>query len=121
MGLNFEETVAKQTEPGMVALRAPPQVLISLKRFARMCKDNVREARPAYNPTRGIQLTSAGVRTAFAQEDIQDLTGTEMKGADMDKSMVGILKRVALLLLVLATSGVGLFYLGLWLAFPDGI
>lgn len=44
-----------------------------------------------------------------------------MKGDDMDKSLSGIFKRVALLLLVLVSSGVGLFFLGLKLAFPDGI
>lgn len=37
------------------------QVVISLKRFAQRCKDNVREERPAYNPTKGLQLTPAGM------------------------------------------------------------
>lgn len=120
LGLEFEQAIATP-EPGMVPLKAPQQVLISLKKFAKICKANVREERPAYNPTRGLQLTPAGVRTAMAQEDIQELTGTEMKGADMDKSLSGIFKRVALLLLILVSSGVGLFYLGLQLAFPDGI
>lgn len=120
MGLEFEKAITTP-EPGMVPLRAPQQVLISLKKFARVCKDNVREERPAYNPTRGMQLTPAGVRTAMAQEDIQELTGTEMKGAGMDKSLGGIFKRVAILLVLLVSSGVGMFYLGLKLAFPDGI
>ena len=48
MGLEFEKAITTP-EPGMVPLRAPQQVLISLKKFARVCKDNVREERPAYN------------------------------------------------------------------------
>ena len=120
MGLEFEKAVASP-EPGMVPLKAPQQVLISLKKFARVCKDNVREDRPAYNPTKGLQLTPAGVRTAMAQEDIQELVGTDMRGADMDKSLGGIFKRVALLLLILVSSGVALFYLGLQFAFPNGV
>lgn len=120
MGLDIEQVMA-QPEPGMVPLRAPPQVLISLKKFAKVCKTNVREERPAYNPTRGLQLTPAGVRTAMTQEDIQELTGTEIKGADMDKTLSGILKRVALLVFILGVSGVVMFFVGLKLAFPDGM
>lgn len=119
LGLDFEKAL-QSPDPGMLKLKASQQVVIALKRFAKTVGTIAKE-RAEYNPVKGMQLTPAGVRTAMSQEDISNLVGTDMKGAGMDKTLVGILKRVALLLLALIGMGVGLYIVGLQLLFPDGI
>eukprot|EP00892_Ulva_mutabilis_P006777 jgi/Ulvmu1/4471/UM002_0196.1 len=119
LGLDLEQAL-QSPEPGMLKLKASQQVVIALKRFAKTVGKITKE-RAEYNPVKGMQLTPAGVRTAMSQEDISNLVGTEMKGAGMDKTLSGILKRVALLLLTLIGLGAGLYVVGLQLLFPDGI
>ena len=103
--------------------RSSQQVIITLKRFAAKVEAkevNLKKKAP-YNPARGVALTPAGLRSALAEADVGNLLGTEMKDDNMDKSLVGIAKRVALLLVALIVVGVGLFYGGLTLMFPDGV
>jgi hypothetical protein len=122
LGLNFEQAVASPEE-GMVPWRSSQQVIITLKRFAAKVEAkevNLKKKAP-YNPARGVALTPAGLRSALAEADVGNLLGTEMKDDNMDKSLVGIAKRVALLLVALIVVGVGLFYGGLTLMFPDGV
>lgn len=119
LGLDFEQAL-QNPEPGMLKLKASQQVVIALKRFSKTVGKIAKE-RAEYNPVKGMQLTPAGVRTAMSQEDISNLVGTDMKGAGMDKTLGGILKRVALLLLALVGMGVGLYVLGLQFLFPDGM
>lgn len=119
LGLDFEQAL-QNPDPGMLKLKASQQVVIALKRFAKTVGKITKE-RAEYNPVKGMQLTPAGVRTAMSQEDISNIVGTDMRGAGMDKTLLGILKRVALLLLALVGLGAGLYVVGLKVMFPDGI
>lgn len=53
-----------------------------------------------------------------SSQNVEELTGTKMADG-MDASVGAIFKRVAILLLVLIVSGIGLFYGGLAVLFPE--
>ena len=50
-------------------------------------------------------------------QDVSGLISTDMQG--IDTSVLGVVKRVVLLLLLLTGLGVGLFYFGLKYTFPE--
>jgi len=57
------------------------------------------------------------VKEAADSGDMSDFLQTDLKD-DLDTSLGAIVRRVAILLLVMVVSGVGLFYLGLEFLFP---
>ena len=116
-GLDFEAAL-QNPEAGMVRWRATQQVTISLKKFMQRLAAQEGTISKPIDPARGIKLTPAGIRTAMAEPDVGSILGTDLTG--IDKSMVGIAKRVVLLLVVLSGTGLVLFYGGMKLAFPDG-
>lgn len=114
LGLDFEAMLAEPAA-GMVPWKSSRQVQLSLQKFAKTMA-NV-EAKPdMYNPTRGLDLTPKGLKTAFQSADVGDIVGADIRG--MDTSMLGIFKRVVVLLLVLVGLGVGLWFIGLEYMFP---
>ena len=104
----------------MVPWRSSQQVIIAMRRFAaKYTSKSLAKAKAPYKPATGVILTPEGIRAAMSEADVGSILGTEIKGADMDKSLGGMAKRVGLLLLALVGLGVGLFYLGLTFMFPE--
>ena len=58
-------------------------------------------------------------RKTLMQDDISDVLETDMTG--IDTSILGIVKRVVVLLVILSGLGVGLWFVGLHYLFPDTI
>ena len=119
LGLDFEAAISSPGE-GMITWKSSQQIIISLRRFARTYESQAAQATPtAYNPAKGVALTPEGIRSAMAEEDVGGMLGTEIKGMDMDRSLGGIVKRVALLLAALIGLGVALYAFGLQYMFPE--
>jgi hypothetical protein len=108
-GLDFDQAMK---DPELVKLKASPQILIQLRKFAGAAskiKAAVDAPAPAPRAAKTAKITDA---------DLSDLLDTEMEKG-MDTSIFGILRRVALLVLVAVVGGSALFFIGLKLAFPD--
>jgi len=71
----------------------------------------------AANSTQSIFAMRDRVKEAADSGDMSDFLQTDLKD-DLDTSLGAIVRRVAILLLVMVVSGVGLFYLGLEFLFP---
>jgi len=100
----------------------PPalQVVISLRKFAKTMKTAKAKGRlVAGGPTRGMELSPKGLKDAMAMSDVSTLVGADMKG--IDTSIWGIVRRVALLVLVLVAIGLLLYFVGLELMFPKTV
>jgi len=116
-GLDFKEVLAnpQSYDEDAVKFVASQQVQIRLKKFSEAALKAAaakREAAamPRYNSVKPTRKT-------LMQEDISDVLETDMSG--IDTSILGIVKRVALLLVILSTLGVGLWFVGLQYLFPD--
>jgi hypothetical protein len=120
LGLDLDLAIAAP-EKGMIPWKSSQQVVISLRRFAQKLDTREASVRRLGAPVKGMALTPGGLRAALAEQDVGGLLGTEMRGEGMDKSLLGIAKRVAALVLALAAVGVALFYIGLAAMFPDGV
>ncbi|GAB4823977.1 hypothetical protein N2152v2_011023 [Parachlorella kessleri] len=114
LGLDFEAALLG-SDPRMVKLQASAQILIKLRKFSQAtakslaaAEANAAQAPPAAASSR--QRSSKSGRSILTQ-DVSDLTKTEMQG--IDTSMLGVVRRVAVLLVALVAFGVGLFYFGL--------
>ncbi|KAL4445742.1 hypothetical protein ABPG77_008941 [Micractinium sp. CCAP 211/92] len=133
-GLDFQAAVAQQDER-YVKLKASAQVLIQLKRFNEQIL-KAKAAGPAAPPPMkaGRAAAAAGIGSGSAgggggragmgglggmnlKQDMSEVLSTDAEG--IDASILGIVKRVVVLLLALSLFGTALFYLGLKYAFPD--
>lgn len=119
LGLDLDDAIANP-EPGMVPWRSSRQVIIAMRRFAtKYTSKALAKPKGVYKPATGVILTPEGIRAAMSEQDVGGILGTEIKGADMDKSLLGMAKRVAALLVALVGLGAGLFYFGLQFMFPE--
>lgn len=124
LGLDFENGL-KQTDPRFVRLQASAQVIIQLRRFSvatakAMAAAESSSATSAAGTKQRVGTAAAGsskaYRTPSMKDDVSDLTQTDMIG--LDTSVLGVVRRVAVLLLALIGLGVALFYFGLQYTFP---
>lgn len=131
-GLDFQAALAQQDER-YVKLKASAQVLIQLKRFNEQVL-KAKAAGPAAPPpfAAGRAAAAAGIGGGSSSarggsrggiggvnlnQDMSEVLSTDAEG--IDASILGIVKRVVVLLLALSLFGTALFYLGLKYAFPD--
>eukprot|EP00891_Asterochloris_glomerata_P003737 jgi/Astpho2/3737/fgenesh1_pg.00060_%23_45_t len=114
-GLDYE---AALQDPSMVKMDSSAQVRIQLKRFSEAAK----RIRETVGSESGLPAAPAMAKKAkkgqLSDADLSDLLDTELKPG-LDTSLLGIVKRVVLLLLVAVIGGTVLFYAGLKFAFPD--
>jgi hypothetical protein len=115
-GLDFE---AALQDPDLVKLQASQQVMIQLRKFAQKVQRGQQqggdaEAEAASVPRKSRAPTSQRISL---NSDASQLLGTDMTG--IDTSVGGVIKRVALLLLVLSALGIVLFFVGFKYAFPE--
>ncbi|KAK9841165.1 hypothetical protein WJX74_001299 [Apatococcus lobatus] len=112
-GMDFE---AALSNPDNLKMQASPQIAVQLKRFAAAAKKIKSALQPEGSARKsgggssgGQQSTSSGPAPSAA--DISSLFDTEKTG--LDTSILGIARRVAILLLLLSALGTGLFFIGL--------
>lgn len=130
-GLDFLKAYEspQEVDPALVNLVSSQQVLIRLKKFNEATLKAMKSA--SNTPTEGTRPISGGsgrarstksmstIKSAvFNNEDVADLLETDVQG--IDSSVIGIVKRVALVLVALSGIGVGLFYVGIRYLFPEG-
>ncbi|EFN57418.1 hypothetical protein CHLNCDRAFT_142863 [Chlorella variabilis] len=126
-GLDYAAAVAQQDER-FVKLKASAQVMIQMRKFNEQVLRS-KASGPAAPPSFGSGSRSSssggggGGSSSKASgkgllgKDMSDVLSTDAES--IDASIGGIIKRVAVLLLVLSGLGVVLFYLGLKYAFPE--
>lgn len=110
-GLDFQRAVEspEEIDPVMVKLRASQQVLIRLKRFAETTKRA--SGSVAEPPPYRAQKSPREASSRLLQKDLSEVLETDMKG--IDASLIGILRRVLLVLVALTGLGVLLWFVGL--------
>ncbi|KAK9826834.1 hypothetical protein WJX81_005525 [Elliptochloris bilobata] len=111
-GLDFD---AALKDPDMVKFQGSPQVVIQLRKFAEAVRRIKAAVSPDASPGRAPPRPT-GPR-AVLSADVSDMLRTELSG--IDPSVLGVIKRVAGLLVAGLLLGTVLFYVGLKLAFPD--
>lgn len=115
-GLDLEATMK---DPDAVKLQASQQVIIQLRKFAEKIQKNQAQPAAAKDSQPAPQAASpvSGKRLSF-DSDVSQLLSTDMTG--LDTSIAGVVKRVALLLLLLIALGVSLFFVGYKYTFSTG-
>jgi hypothetical protein len=113
-GLDFKETMTdpESFDEDAVKFIASQQVQIRLKKFSEAALKAA-----AQKQVVASSKSSRPVRRDIMQEDLTDVLETDMSG--IDTSVLGIVKRVLVLLVVLSTAGVALWLVGLNYLFPD--
>lgn len=116
-GLDFGATVAdpEAADPAFVRLVASQQVLVRLRKFEAATRKAMGAA-AAPPPSAGAGRRGAG-RPSMMDRDLSAMLETDMQG--IDTSIGGIVRRVAVLLLVLSGAGVALFAVGIKYLFPE--
>lgn len=124
-GLDFD---AALNDPSRIRLVTSQQVLIQLRKFADAARRQALSKGDSLTLPREVVAAAAArpisrrgsvgpsSAKALLTEDMGDVLQTDIN--DMDSSVWGIVRRVALLLLTLVGGGIALFYLGLEYAFP---
>lgn len=114
-GLDFKEVVANPQayDEDAVKFVASQQVQIRLRKFTEAALKAAAAKKDAAAPRSSVRPT----RKTLMQDDISEVLETDMTG--IDTSIVGIVKRVIVLLVVLSLLGVGLWFVGLHYLFPD--
>ncbi|KAL6776503.1 hypothetical protein ACKKBG_A21410 [Auxenochlorella protothecoides x Auxenochlorella symbiontica] len=110
----------------LVQLQASPQVQRQLEKFILATLEGQKKKAAATSPPKfGSASGEAGGKSGGSwsgpkpsgvlERDVSDMLSTDIQG--IDKSVLGIIRRVLILVAVLVFFGVGLFYLGLnsWL------
>ena len=104
MGLDYS---AVDEDPGLMRMEASPQVRIQLRKYAEgRIKSSGTVARQQFEASRSASAGAGGAPRA-GSPSLGDMS------SDTDDSLVGIAKRVALLLLVAVVLAVVLFNAGL--------
>eukprot|EP01023_Acetabularia_acetabulum_P016164 TRINITY_DN17985_c0_g1_i1.p1 TRINITY_DN17985_c0_g1~~TRINITY_DN17985_c0_g1_i1.p1 ORF type:complete len:273 (-),score=25.64 TRINITY_DN17985_c0_g1_i1:1258-2010(-) len=98
VGLDFELAVAQPSEL-MLQISTPTQILLQLKRFSNSVGQ--KQLSPKQPEMESPQSSPGG------QGDAENLFSTEVRG--MDTSVLGVVRRVLVLLLVLSAFGIALF------------
>ena len=108
-GLDFKQMLEDPTafDEDAVKLRASQQVLIRLKKFSEAALKAAEERKSGATMVQKKEKQ----RTLAMNTDLSETLSTDMAG--IDTSIVGIVRRVLLLLLALSVGGVGLWFLGL--------
>ena len=107
MGLDYSSV---DEDPGLMRMEASPQVRIQLRKYAEgRIKSSGTVARQQFEASRASASAGAGGAPRAGSPSLQDLD----MSSDTDDSLVGIAKRVALLLLVAVVLAVVLFNAGL--------
>eukprot|EP00877_Chromochloris_zofingiensis_P006232 jgi/Chrzof1/1862/Cz10g24030.t1 len=113
-GLDFEQAIQ---DPELVDIISSPQILIQLKRFNQTAQ-NALAARGRSKPG-GSSSGSTARSSSPLDQDLSSILGSATSDqSDIDMSVGGVIKRVALVLAAGIGLGVALFYLGLEYAFP---
>lgn len=115
-GLDFKEilTNPQSYDEDAVKFVASQQVQIRLKKFSEAAVKAAAAKKDAALPrSSSVRPT----RKTLMQDDISEVLETDMSG--IDTSILGIVKRVIVLLVVLSGLGVGLWLVGLNYLFPD--
>lgn len=115
-GLDFKEilTNPQSYDEDAVTFVASQQVQIRLKKFSEAALKAAAAKKDAALPrSSSVRPT----RKTLMQDDISEVLETDMSG--IDTSILGIVKRVIVLLVVLSGLGVGLWLVGLHYLFPD--
>lgn len=114
-GLDFKNVIQNPSEFDEYAVNfiASQQVLIRLKKFSEAAL----KAASSGGVQQRMSAPSARRSRDLMQEDLTSVLETDMTG--IDTSIMGIVKRVLVLLVVLSAAGVGLWLLGLEYLFPD--
>lgn len=115
-GLDFKEilTNPQSYDEDAVTFVASQQVQIRLKKFSEAALKAAAAKKDAALPrSSSVRPT----RKTLMQDDISEVLETDMSG--IDTSILGIVKRVVVLLVVLSGLGVGLWLVGLHYLFPD--
>eukprot|EP00887_Chlorella_sp_A99_P004748 scaffold4.g4748.t1 len=119
-GLDIAQALAGE-QPGLVRMQASAQVLNQLRRFADQVQRNIatnQVAAAVPQPGMGAAPASAASgRGKLLGSDISEALQTDVVG--IDSSLLGMVRRVAVLLLALSGLGAVLFFLGLKYAFPE--
>jgi len=113
-GLDFKEALNSPTtlDNDAVTLIASQQVLIRLKKFSDAA------SKAGSRPTVGqSEFSKKRQRVGSVNDDLSEVLETDMIG--IDTSVIGIIRRVAILLVVLVVLGVGLWFVGLNYLFPS--
>ena len=106
MGLDYSSV---DEDPGLMRMEASPQVRIQLRKYAEgRIKSSGTVARQQFEASRSASAGAGGAPRA-GSPSLGDLD----MSSDTDDSLVGIAKRVALLLLVAVVLAVVLFNAGL--------
>ena len=117
-GLYFKEVLVnpQMYDEDAVKFVASQQVQIRLKKFSEAA---LKAAEAKKNASLSRSSTVKPTRKTLMQDDISDVLETDMTG--IDTSILGIVKRVVVLLVILSGLGVGLWFVGLHYLFPDTI
>jgi hypothetical protein len=117
-GLDFKEVLVnpQMYDEDAVKFVASQQVQIRLKKFSEAA---LKAAEAKKNASLSRSSTVKPTRKTLMQDDISDVLETDMTG--IDTSILGIVKRVVVLLVILSGLGVGLWFVGLHYLFPDTI
>jgi len=115
-GLDFKEVLVnpQMYDEDAVKFVASQQVQIRLKKFSEAA---LKAAEAKKNASLSRSSTVKPTRKTLMQDDISDVLETDMTG--IDTSILGIVKRVVVLLVILSGLGVGLWFVGLHYLFPD--
>ena len=120
-GLDFSKAVQapESYHPDMIPMLSSQQVLVRLKKFDEATRRamGASVAPPSFSSTGTSSSTPSRKTTFRLDQDVSDLLETEMQG--IDTSVFGIIKRVAVLLVVLIGAGVGMYIIGIKYLFPD--
>lgn len=111
-GLDFEEAMRN---PDYVKLSSSPQVIIQLRKFAQAAK---RIKAAVGSEASAPQIAKAVSKGEVKPGDLSEILSTDIRGG-MDTSILGIIRRVAILILIGVVGGSALFFLGLKFAFPE--
>jgi len=107
LGLDFK---AALQNPDGIKMQASPQVVIQLRKFAEKIEEQKAKGLAEEKAVRIADDLPFSAKTFTLGTDASDLLRTEIN--DMDMSILGVVKRVAALLLGLALLGLVLFFAG---------
>jgi tetratricopeptide (TPR) repeat protein len=126
LGLDYNATCQGNGDPRCVEMRASQQMLIQLRKFNEAVLKAMASKTATPSPPPGMRSSmkkntsdsyirrSSSSNSKKLRDNADDLTNileTDMEG--LDTSILGVVKRVTLVLLALSVLGVGLFFYGL--------
>lgn len=130
LGLDYNATCQGNGDPRCVEMRASQQMLIQLRKFNEAVLKAMASKTATPSPPPGMRSSmkrnTSGSSNSSSKskklrdnaDDLTNLLETDMEG--LDTSILGVVKRVTLVLLALSGLGVGLFFYGLkYLAPPE--